>query len=355
MSGEYTAELSERIFGAAIAAADLAQIYLGERLGLWSALGEEGSANSKEVAAATGTNERYCREWLESMCAGGLLTVDDAQASADDRRYALKPGSEPVLLDQDAPEYLAWVPRMFTSAFGKLPELLEAFRSGGGVPWSSYGPDMIEAQGTQNRTLFLTHIAQEWFPQIADVHKRLQQPARVADIACGTGWSSIAFAKGYPSVTVDGYDLDQSSIEIARSNAAEHGVADRVTFKIADATDGSLDGSYDLVTIFEALHDMGRPVEALRAAKRLVGEHGAVVVCDEKTEDRFTPDAPDLERLFQSFSVLICLPTGLADGPDATGTMMRPATIAALAQEAGFPGAQPLKIETDMFRFYRLQ
>jgi 2-polyprenyl-3-methyl-5-hydroxy-6-metoxy-1,4-benzoquinol methylase len=180
-------------------------------------------------------------------------------------------------------------------------------------------------------------------------------PARVADIACGFGWSSIGMAKGYPKIRVDGYDLDAPSIEKANANAREHGVADRVHFEARDAGDPKLAGQYDLVTMFEALHDMSQPVEVLKTARKLVGDRGTVLVIDERTDDEFTAPASDLDRLFYGFSILVCLPDGMSHTPSAaTGTVMRPATLRRYAQEAGFRDIEPLPIEAGFFRFYRL-
>ena len=184
-------------------------------------------------------------------------------------------------------------------------------------------------------------------------------PARVADVGCGAGWSSIALARAYPQARVDGFDLDAPSIELARRHAAAAGVADRVAFHARDAADPALAGAYDLVLAFETIHDMARPVEALRTMGRLAGAGGAVIVMDERVGEAFTAPGDPTERLFYGSSILFCLPTGLADGtperPSAgTGTVMRPATFRRYALEAGFGGVEILPIEHDFFRFYRL-
>jgi hypothetical protein len=155
---------------------------------------------------------------------------------------------------------------------------------------------------------------------------------------------------------VDGYDLDEASIELARANAAETEVADRVTFHVRDAGDPELAGSYQLVTVFEALHDMSQPVEALRALRGLVADDGAVIVMDERVADTFTAPGDEVERLMYTYSVLCCLPVGLADTPSAgTGTVMRADTMRRYASEAGFADVEVLPIEHEVFRFYRLR
>jgi SAM-dependent methyltransferase len=214
------------------------------------------------------------------------------------------------------------------------------------------------AQGDANRPVFANLLGSEWLPAMEDVHERLQAdpPARVADVACGAGWSSIAIARAYPKVTVDGYDLDASSVELANANVAETEVADRVTVHLRDAADPELAGSYQLVTVFEALHDMSQPVEVLRALRGLVAEDGAVVVMDERVADSFTAPGDEVERLMYTYSVLCCLPVGLADTPSAgTGTVMRVDTVRRYASEAGFADVEVLPIEHEVFRFYRLR
>ena len=175
----------------------------------------------------------------------------------------------------------------------------------------------------------------------------------MADIGCGTGWSRISIVRAYPNVRVDGYDLDEPSIELARRNAEQAGVADRVSFHVRDAADPERSGSYDLATAFECVRDMGRPVEALRAMRRMVGEDGAVIVADERVADSFHAPGDGTERLMYGWSVLFCLPTGLADEP-SVGTVMRQQTLRRYATEAGYEDVEILPIENDLWRFYRL-
>ena len=277
--------LAERLFGAALGAYEIMTVHLGDRLGLYRALREHGAATSGELAAATGTHERYAREWLEQQAVAGILEVDDAGAAPDERRYRLPPGHAEVLVDRESLAHVTPMARFGVSFASVLPAVEEAFRTGGGVPWEAYGELGRDAQGDANRPLFANLLGSEWLPAVPDVHERLlaDPPARVADVACGAGWSSIAIARAYPKVTVDGYDLDESSVELARVNLVGSGVEDRVAFHLRDAGDPELAGSYQLVTVFEALHDMSQPVEVLRALRGLVAEDGAVLVMDERS------------------------------------------------------------------------
>ena len=348
--------LAGRIFQSVLGAMDLFNLYLGDRLGLYRALADGGPATSGELAARAGIAERYAREWLEQQAVGGMLEVDDAEQDATVRRYSLPTGHDEVLLDQDSLSYLAYVGRFVASIGQATPSVLEAFRTGGGVSWAAYGADAREGQAEQNRPLFLNLLGSAWLPAIEDVHARLgaDPPARVADIGCGAGWSSIALAKAYPNARVDGFDLDEPSIELARANAVEHGVGDRVSFQVRDVADPALAGRYDLVMGFEMLHDLSRPVEALRVMRGLLVEGGAVLIMDEKVAERFTAPGDEVERLYYGFSTLCCLPAGMAEQPSAgTGTVMRPDTLRRYALEAGFRDVEVLPIEHEQFRFYR--
>jgi 2-polyprenyl-3-methyl-5-hydroxy-6-metoxy-1,4-benzoquinol methylase len=348
--------LARRLLEANLATYELATIYLGDRLGLYKALREGGPATPGELARRTGTAERYVREWLEQQAVAGFIEVSQNDAKAADRTYALGREHAEVLLDRDSLSYIAPLGRFTIGVLAGLPKLLEAFRSSGGISYAAYNNDVREGQAEVNRTMFINLLGSQWLPSIPDVHRRLMADprARVADIACGTGWSSIAIARAYPKARVDGFDSDEQSIEMARENAEAEGLDGRINFLRRDAADPKLRRKYDLVTIFEALHDMARPVEALKAARSVVNEDGAVLVADERVGHEFTPGNSD-ERLFYSWSVLFCLPTGMAEQPSAgTGTVMRPDKLRQYASEAGFANVEILPIEHEFWRFYRL-
>ena len=337
---------------------DVFSIYLGDQLGWYRALAEGGALTSGELAARTGTHARYAREWLEQQVVAGILTVDDAQAEAAQRRFTLPAGHVEPLVDRDSLNYLAPLTQLLAGCVRPLPQLVDAYRTGAGVPFADYGADLREGQAAVNRPAFLRQLAQEWLPAMPDVHAVLQgqAPARVADFGCGFGWSSIGMALGYPQARVDGFDLDAPSIERARANAAQHGVADRVTFQVRDAGDPALAGQYDLVTAFECVHDLSDPVGALRSMRRLAGERGTVLIVDERVGETFTAQGDQVEGMMYGWSILHCLPVGLADPPAVgTGTVMRAGTLRRYALEAGFREVEVLPIENFFFQFYRLR
>jgi SAM-dependent methyltransferase len=347
--------LVERLFEAALGTFDLFTVYVGDRLGLYRALAEQGASTPGELARAAGIHERYAREWLEQQAMSGILEVDDPDA--DGRRYSLPEGHEEPLLGETSLNYIAPMAQAVVACVRPIDALLDAFRSGDGVPYADYGADLHEGQARFTRPLFENLLAAEWLPAVAGIHERLQAdpPARVADVACGLGRSSIAIARGYPKVTVDGIDVDGASIERARELLPGSGVEDRVSFHHADAADSGFAHRYDLVTIFEALHDMSYPVEVLRTLRGLLADGGSVIVGDERTAERFSLDAGPVERLYYGFSVLHCLPVGMVgENPAGTGTVMRESTVRAYAEQAGFAGFEVLPIENDFWRFYRL-
>jgi 2-polyprenyl-3-methyl-5-hydroxy-6-metoxy-1,4-benzoquinol methylase len=353
------AALADRLFHDMIGALELFTVYLGERLGLYRALAAEGPATSTELAGRTGTTERYVREWLEHHAASGLLEVDDPAVGPLARRYRLPPAHAPVLADPDDIRYRAYNGVEIARAGRWLPQLVEALRSGGAPPPLPWAP---EGRAEYNRATFLNLLGTRWLPAIPDVHRRLRRdpPATIADLACGPGWSSIAIAQAYPLVTVDGFDLDADVIAAARRYAEQAGLSDRVTFAVTDAAGLGTAGQgtasqYDLVTIFEGLHDMSRPVEVLRAARGMLSPSGSVLIADELVAEEFTVPASDLERYCYGWSVLACLPGAMGDpGTAATGAVMRPATLGRYAREAGFSSVEILPLETETWRFYRL-
>jgi SAM-dependent methyltransferase len=357
-AAERSEALVERLLGDALGAVGLLNLYVGLRLGLYRALADGGPLTSAELAGAAGVHERYAREWLEQQAVNGILEVDDPAADAAARRFSLPAGHDEVLLDEDSLSYMAPMAQLLVACVRPLDALLDAFRTGGGVPYADYGTDLHEGQAAFTRPLYDRLLGGEWLPAIPAVHARLSAdpPARVADLACGQGRSTVAIARAYRAARVDGIDLDAASIARARELlAASPDVHGRVEFHLADAADPSLAGRYDLVLVCEALHDMSYPVDVLRAARGLLADGGVMLVVDEKVADEFALPAEDTEKLCYGFSVLHCLPVGMV-GRDAagTGTVMRAPTLRRYAGEAGFSEFEVLPVATDLFRFYLL-
>lgn len=361
---------ADRIFAATLGAVDLLAVHVGDRLGWYRALADHGPLTSTALAERTATHERYAREWLEQQAATGILAAEDPgagpalradpDAAGRERLYALPAAHAEVLLDATSLAYVAPLAR-FVGAIGpQLPHLLEAYRSGGGVSWEQLGDDAREAQGDVNRPWFERELAPA-LARVPAVHDVLSRPgARVVDVGCGFGWSTLALARAYPDAVLHGVDVDRPSVAAARAAAAEAGLADRVSFHLADAAELALvepaGRPFDAAFAFECVHDMPRPAEVLDAVRRAVRPDGVVVVMDEAVGEEFTAPADDVDRVMYGYSLFVCLPDGLSSPPSVgTGTVMRPATLRRYAREAGFTDVEVLPVEDfAFFRFYRL-
>jgi 2-polyprenyl-3-methyl-5-hydroxy-6-metoxy-1,4-benzoquinol methylase len=348
-------ELVNRLFESTLGAFDIFSVYLGDRLGYYRSLANDGPATTAELASRTGTAERYAREWLEQQAVTGFVSCENPAADVGERRYSLPEGYNAVLVDPDSPTAMAPMAQIVSGCVKPLHAVVDAFRTGGGVPYADYGVDLHEGQAGTTRPQFRHLLAQEWLPAMPDIDAKLQAGARVADIGMGQGRSSIAIARAYPKTTVDGFDLDEASVRAANANVREAGVGDRVRFHVRDAGDPDLAGQYDFALAVECIHDMPNPVAVLGAMRRLVGDGGTVLIVDEKVADTFGAIGDDVERFMYGFSILHCLPVGMVDQPSAeTGTVIRESTMRRYAEDAGFTSVNVLPIEHDFFRFYRL-
>jgi ubiquinone/menaquinone biosynthesis C-methylase UbiE len=345
--------LAERLSAAALGALELFSVYLGAELGLYDVLAHHGPLTAEELSRHAAIAPRYSDEWLQQQAVAGLLDVEHPDDTRR-RRYRLPPQHARVLADADDPTHAAPFAHMLAGIGGVLPRVADAYRTGGGVPYEAYGRAFRHGQGHINRPAFTHELATDWLAAMPDVAARLRDGgARVADLGCGQGWSSLAVARAYPQARVDGIDLDPASIADATRHAEEAGLDGRVRFRHADATE--LHGPYDLVLILEALHDMTDPAAALRAARAALRPTGAVLVVDERVADTFTAPGDELERMMYGWSVTHCLPTQLVDQPSAAlGTVMRSGTVRELTHQAGYARVDVLPLHHDFFRLYRL-
>jgi 2-polyprenyl-3-methyl-5-hydroxy-6-metoxy-1,4-benzoquinol methylase len=353
-----TAEaFADKIFRAALGTMETFNFYLGDRLGWFDALAEA-SATAAELAERTNTQPRYAIEWLEMMAVhGNLNVVDDVAGNRLQRRYALPPGAAEALTNRHSLSYQGALPQMLAAVGGRLDRLLEAYRHGGGVSWAELGDNARDSQAALNRPWFESALAPAFatVPQIDSVLRTYG--ARIADIGCGAGWSTIALARAYPSASVVGVDVDELSIQAAKTNAEEAGIADRVSFTVAEGEALGDLGPFDAAFAFECVHDMPRPVDVLAAIYDAVRPDGLVVIMDEAVADEFVAPGDPVEQVMYGYSTLICLPAGLSSTPsEGTGTVMRHAVLTDYATRAGFTSVEVLPIEDfAFFRFYRLK
>jgi 2-polyprenyl-3-methyl-5-hydroxy-6-metoxy-1,4-benzoquinol methylase len=336
--------LPTRLFTAMLGAYELSTVYLGVRLGCYTALAEAGPANAGELAARCGVHPRYAREWLEQQAVAGFLVVEDSMVAAAARVYTL-PREHADLADPEGP--LAAMALMHAGIGSVTARLVDAYRSGTGLDYAEYGADVRAGQAGFVRETYPTLLPAVLRAAISDTATSWI-PDRIIDLGCGAGWSSLALADAFPDVRIDGLDSDAACIEQAGANAAAAGLADRVSFEVCDAAEpvtraASAGGRYDVALFCDVLHDLARPVEALVSARELLTERGFAVVVDEPATDDFTAPGDQLQRGLYVASVLHCLPVAMAERPSAaTGALLRPSTLRAYAREAGFARVREL-------------
>ena len=292
-------------------------VVIGEKLGLYKAIAESGPLTPAELAKKTSTNERYVREWLNSQAAGGYVTYD-----ADSGKYSLSPEQAFTLADEDSPAYLPGAFQLVTSAVKSEPQIADAFRSGAGFGWHEHDHGLFEGTERFFRPNYVGNLVSSWIPALEGVEEKLRKGARVADIGCGHGASTILLAQAYPKSKFYGFDYHGPSIEAARKAAVKTGVADRVTFEQAAAKQYP-GKDYDLVAFFDCLHDMGDPVGAATHVLRSLGKDGTWMVVEPFANDKVDENFNPVGRVYYSASTLICTPAsrsqevGLALGAQA--------------------------------------
>lgn len=351
-------EIAEHVFASALGAMETLSLYLGDRLGWWTSLAGH-PATPGELARRTGTQERYVREWLEMQAVYGNVEMTGG-GPGEERTYSLTSAVAEVLTDPHSLAYLGALPRIVAAAGRQVDALATAYAEGGGVSWATLGPDAYEAQAALNRPWFEQRLGPA-LAGVPEVHELLSRPgARVVDVGCGAGWSSVALATAYPGAEVTGVDVDEPSLAMARAQAEAAGLADRVRFVTGDGgAPGTLAGPapYDVAFFFECLHDLAHPVEVLAQARAALRLGGVVVVMDEAVADELRAPGDSVEQVMYGYSTLVCLPDGLSTpGAAGTGTVMRPDVLRAYAEQAGFARVEVLPIEDfALFRFYLLQ
>ena len=304
---------------------------LGDRLGLYRAMAGAGPLTAADVAARTGTAERYVREWLHNQAAGGIVDYDAGTAT-----FALAPEQAMILADESSPTYLGGGFDLLESLWNDVPRFLDAFRSGDGVAWGEHHPSLFCGTERFFRTGYETHLAQEWIPALDGVAEKLAGGGRVADVGCGHGVSSMVIAEAYPRASVAGSDAHAPSIEHARAEAAARGLGDRLRFDVARAQEFGGSG-YDLVCTCDCLHDMGDPVGAAAHIRASLAPDGTWLLVEPFANDRLEDNLNPVGRMFYGASTLICCANALAqDGGESLGAQAGEARLRAVAEAAGF-------------------
>ena len=308
-----------------------ALVVMGDRLGLYRALAGAGPLSPDELASRTGTSERYVREWLNAQAAGGYVAYHPELG-----RYSLLPEQTVALTDEDSPAYL---PGFFQIALGSVldsPRITDAVRSGTGVGWHEHNQHVHDGCERFFRPGYNANLVDSWLPALDGVVEQLQRGARVADVGCGHGASTILMARAFPNSTFVGSDYHAGSIETARRRAADAGVDDRVRFEATPAAADTGEG-YDLVAMFDCLHDMGDPVGAARHVLGTLAADGTWMIVEPAAGDRVEDNLNPVGRAYYGFSTLLCTPASLSqDVGLALGAQAGPARIAQVVADAGF-------------------
>jgi SAM-dependent methyltransferase len=308
-----------------------ALVVMGDRLGLYRALAETGPLTPAELASRTGTAERYVREWLNAQAAGGFIDYDP-----ETQRYTLPPEHALALTDASSPAYL---PGFFQIALGSVldsPRITEAARTGVGIGWHDHVHDVHVGCERFFRPGYNANLVSSWLPALDGVVDKLQRGATVADVGCGHGASTILMAQAFQNSMFFGFDYHEGSIATARERAVEAGVTDRVHLEVAPASSFS-DHNYDLVTMFDCLHDMGDPLGAARHVREVMAADGAWMIVEPAAGDRVEDNLNPVGRAYYGFSTLLCTPASLSQEVGlALGAQAGEAHIREVVTSAGF-------------------
>lgn len=314
--------------GASLAGAN---IVLGDRLGLYAAVAERQPASAAEVAIATGTDERYVAEWLRGQAAGGYVEYDSATDT-----FSLSPAQAACLADSSSPTYVPGAFQIATSLYRDLDQLTAAYRSGAGVGWHQHDAELFDGTERFFRPGYAANLVGSWIPALDGVEAKLLSGARVADVGCGHGASTLILADAYPRSTFVGYDYHAASIEVARAHAAAAGLGDRVRFEVAGAADFP-DQGLDLVAMFDCLHDMGDPIGVARHVRESLDADGTWLVVEPNAGDSVADNLNPVGRVFYSASSMICTPASRAQEVGAClGAQAGATRIGEVAARGGF-------------------
>ena len=304
------------------AAVHTGMVVIGEKLGLYKALAGD-PMSSAQLAAKTKMDERYLREWLASQAAGGYITYDP-----ETDQFSLNEEQAFTLATEDSPAYLPGAFEMALGSLAAVPRIAESFRTGAGMGWHEHVDGVFHGCEKFFRPGYATNLVSSWIPALSDVQEKLESGARVADVGCGKGASTLLMAQAFPKSRFFGFDYHDKSIDAARESAKRSGVADRVTFDVAKAKDFP-GKDYDFVAVFDCLHDMGDPIGAAAHVRQSLAKDGTWMIVEPFANDQLKDNLNPVGRVYYSFSTLLCTPcsrsqeVGLCLGAQAGETRIR--------------------------------
>lgn len=323
-------ELTGKVIGDVASSLGLLMAYMGDRLGLYSAMAEIGGATSKQLADATGLTERYVHEWLSATAASGYVNYDPKSAS-----FSMTPEQTVVFAAEGHPACMQGFFQGVVSTYLDEPKVTEVFKSGEGLPWSEHNACLFCGTERFFRPMYAVNLIDSWIPSLEGVRDKLEKGGMVADVGCGHGSSTILMAKAFPNSTIRGFDFHKPSIEHAVERAKEAGVSN-ATFEVVTAKDFPGTG-YDLVTIFDALHDMGDPVGASAHIKSTLKDDGTFMLVEPFAGDALEENLHPLGAIFYAFSTTVCTPASRAQEVGlALGAQAGEKRLTEVLKEGGF-------------------
>ena len=305
-------------------------VALGDKLGLYRAMAGQGPLSSTEVAKLAGCAERYVREWLNSQAAAGYVVYHSSSES-----YELTAEQAMVLANEDSPLFLPPAWEVPASMWFDEEKTIEAFRTGRGIGWDEHNPRLYRGVAAFYRNAYQGQLVSDWLPALENGTEKLNAGAKIADVGCGYGHSTIIMAEAFPGSRFWGFDIHPDSIEAARRNAKTRGVGDRVTFEVADAKNYPAQG-FDLICFFDCLHDMGDPVGAARHAREALSPNGSIMLVEPYANDRVEDNLNPIGRLYYSASTTLCCAHSLSEEGMALGAQAGEKKLARILKEAGF-------------------
>jgi SAM-dependent methyltransferase len=341
----FALRLMKRVSGATL----LGVVGVADRVGLFRNLAGQGALSLEQVVERSGLQERYVREILAALAAGGLVRYDPQRET-----FELPDEAAACLADAQSPYFLGSWPQLLGALFGAVPGVARACQKGGGVAFSEFGPEWVEAMDRANSPGLRVLLTRKWLPALPELVKRLEAGVRVADVGCGSGTAGVTMAEAYPDSSIVGYDVDGLSIERARA-AAREAALPNLRFERVAVESLPVDPPFDLITAFDVIHDLVRPREALRRIREALHVEGTFLMVEPAAGDRLEENLHPLGALFYAMSTLHCTPVSLAHGGEGLGAAWGPARAQALCREAGFTRFQRLAIESAFHAFYEVR